>query len=500
MITEMVHPSLWLATSGSTNYPSLTNDVEVDVAIVGGGIAGLTAALLLKQMGKRVAVIEADRIVEGVTAYTTAKLTSLHTLIYDKLTQQFDTQTALAYGAANQAAIEMVAQLVDSYGIDCDFTYASAYTYTLRQGEVAQIEAEVRAAQNVGLPAQLVTETPLPFEIAAAVRFDNQAWFHPRNYLLALAQEIHGDGSYIFEKTLAKDIDSNDPCQVKTDCGTITATDVIIASHFPFYDKAFYFARLEPHFSYLMAMTLNGPVPEGMFIDTQSEHTLRRHVTDGQEMLLIGGQGHKTGQGGDTTERYQRIEEWARRHFSVKQILHRWATQDYTTPDEIPYIGRLTPTSRHLYVATGFKGWGMTSGTLAGLILADLITDRPNPWASVFDPNRFDLDSLPKFTKQNLNVANEFVKGYLLPKEDAPLPRGQGSVVDGPDGKEAHYHAEDGTYHRVSAICPHMKCVLAWNPAEKTWDCGCHGSRFGADGRVIHGPALSDLEAVRSGD
>jgi glycine/D-amino acid oxidase-like deaminating enzyme/nitrite reductase/ring-hydroxylating ferredoxin subunit len=467
----------------------------VDVAIVGGGIAGLTCALLLKQMGKRVAVVEADRIVEGVTAYTTAKLTSLHTLIYHELTQNFGAETAVAYGAANQAAIELVKQVVNRYNIDCDFTPAPAYTYTQDPQEVERIQREVEAAQRIGLPAHFVTETPLPFQVAAAVRFDDQAWFHPRKYLLALAEMIAGDGSHIFEQTLAQDVAEGDPCQVLTGRGRVTATDVIIASHFPFYDKAFYFARLSPHFSYLMAMTLHEPAPEGMFIDTSDSRTVRRHVMEGEEMLLVGGEGHKTGQGGDTNARYQRIEEWARRHFAVKTIHHRWATQDYATPDQIPYIGRMTPTSNHLYVATGFKGWGMSSGVAAGLILSDLIGGRRNPWTVTFDPNRIDLDSVGKLARQNLDVASEFAKGYLRPAQDAPLAPGEGRIVNGANGKEAHYRAQDGTTHCLSALCPHMKCVVNWNPAEQSWDCPCHGSRFAGDGRVIHGPALNNLEA-----
>lgn len=488
------NPSLWLATSESTDYPPLTADVNVDVAVVGGGITGLTTAYLLGAEGRSVAVVEADRIVEGVTGYTTAKLTSLHTLIYDKLTTDAGEDTARLYAQANQAAIERVADIVEARGIDCSFTRAPAYTYTVDPDEAEQIEAEVVAAQAAGLPAHLVRDTPLPFAVAAAIRVDGQAWFHPRRYLLALAEAIEAYGGRIFERTRALDVETDGPCHVRTEGGTVTARDVVVASHFPFYDKAFYFARLSPWFSYLTAMRLDGPAPEGMFIDTESQHTLRRHVDDDRELLLVGGQGHRTGRGGDTTECYRRIEDWARERFPVKEVLHRWATQDYGTPDDIPYIGPLTPSAEHVYVATGFKGWGMTSGTLAGMILTDAIMDRDNPWAETFDPNRMDLDSLGSLAKQNVATARELVSGHLRSTEEDALPPGEAAVVDGPDGKEAHFHAPDGTHYRVSAICPHMKCVLSWNPAETTWDCSCHGSRFGVDGRVIHGPSLEDLE------
>jgi glycine/D-amino acid oxidase-like deaminating enzyme/nitrite reductase/ring-hydroxylating ferredoxin subunit len=499
MMTKAVHPpgehrSLWLATSATTAYPSLAEDLHVDVAIIGSGIAGLTTALLLKLAGKRVAVLEANQIIEGVTAHTTAKLTSLHTLIYDYLNHHFGAETAFAYGTANQAAVELVARLVDQHQIDCDFSRTAAYTYTQAEEEIPQIEAEVRAAQAIGLPAQFVSKPPLPFPIAAAIRFEDQARFHPRKYLLALAELIDGDGSYIFEQSKALDVEDGAPCRVTTALGAVTAEDVVIATHFPLKDNAFYFARMTPHFSYLLAMTLGGPVPEGMFINTDSSHTLRRHFGEGQELLLAGGQGHTTGQGGDTVARYQQIEAWARKYFPVEQVLYSWATQDYQTFDRIPYIGRMTPTSHHLYVATGFKGWGMSNGTAAAMILTDLITDIDNPWAKFFDPNRMDLASAAKMAKANVNVATQLAKGYLSVDTAEQIPVGEGRIVAGKEGRVAIYRAPGGSEHRLSPICPHMGCVVNWNPAEKSWDCPCHGSRFQATGAVIHGPAHTGLE------
>lgn len=489
-----VNPSLWLATTPETAYPRLSQDVRVDVAVVGGGIAGLTTALLLKQMGKTVAVLEADRIVEGVTAYTTAKVTSLHTLFYAHLLEEHGQETAWLYGAANQAAIERVEQFVSELEIDCDFARTPAYTYTQSPDKVAKIRQEAEAAQSVGLPAHFVTGAPVPFPVAAAVRFDNQARFHPRKYLLALAQQIPGDGSYLYEQTEALSIEEDGACRVVTPQGTVTAADVVMATHFPFRDDAFYFARMTPHFSYLMALTLDEPVPEGMYINTDSSRTLRRHVSNGDELLVVGGEGHITGQGGDTEERYARIEEWARTHFAVRTLEYRWATQDYHTPDHIPYIGLATPTSQHLYVATGFKGWGMTSGTVAGMILSDLISGRANPWAKVFAPNRVNLDSLRSIAQQNLGVAKEYAKGLVTTGTDeSPQAPGTGRLVNGPHGKEAQYRDADGTLHRLSPVCPHMGCLLKWNPAEQTWDCPCHGSRFAGAGQVIHGPAHTSL-------
>lgn len=484
------HHSLWLATTPQTGYPALSGDLRVDVAIVGGGIAGLTTAILLKQRGKRVAVIERGHIAEHVTGHTTAKITSQHNLIYDHLIRSFDEETAHAYGAANQAAIEFVASFAASERIECDFRRAPAYTYTEKQSEVEQIEAEVKAAQKLGLPAEFVTETPLPIPFAGAIRFANQAYFHPRKYLIGMAQMIPGDGSHLLENTTAREFKEGTPCQVITDRGTVTADDVVMASHFPFQDNALYFARMSPNRSYLTAMTLNGPIPEGMYITVDARHTLRGHVTaEGQEYLLVGGEGHKTGHGGDTVERYARIEEWARQHFPVKQVVYSWSTQDYNPFDRIPYIGRSSPTSPHVYVATGFKEWGMSSGTVAGILLCDLITEQENPWAKVFDPNRVTLAGTKKLVEENLHVAKEFAVGYFSSPSHEDVPVGEGRIVEGDDGKVAVYRAEDGTLHTSSPICTHMGCIVDWNPAEKSWDCPCHGSRFSAEGEVLHGPA-----------
>lgn len=489
------HRSLWLATTPGTTYPPAESDVAVDVAIIGGGIAGLTTAHLLKQAGLRVAVVEANRIVESVTAYTTAKLTSQHNLIYDYLISTFGEETAFQYAAANQAGVELVARLVENYKIDCDFVRAAAYTYAAADKDVEKIEKEVKAANRIGLPAEYVTAVPLPFPVTAAVRFRNQAHFHPRKYLLALAQMLPGEGSYLFERTQALRIDEGEPCRVVTTRGTITAQDVVVATHFPFMDNAFYFARMSPYRSYVLAMSIEGTPPDGMFISTESDGSIRPQRVDGKEVLLIGGQGHKTGQGGDTVACYQRLEAWAREHLPmVRDVLYSWSTQDLETFDRIPYIGKLSPATAHVYVATGFKGWGMSSGSAAGILLTGLIRGQDTPWARPFDPNRINLAGIPEMAKENFNVAKELAAGYVLPKRDEAPPLGEGCIVDGPQGRVAMYHAEDGTVVRLSPVCTHMGCIVNWNPAEKSWDCPCHGSRFAADGHVIEGPAQRSLE------
>ena len=488
--------SLWLDTTPDTNFPAMPEGLTVDVAIVGGGIVGLTAATLLKEAGKTVAVIEAASIVQGVTGHTTAKVTSLHTLIYDHIINNFGEEKARAYADANQAAIEFIADTVERKQIDCDFTRTQAYTYTQAADEVEQLRSEADAAAKLGLPVTLTRTTPLPFPVQAAVRFDNQAQFHPRKYLLALGAELPGNGCHIFEQTRVLEITQGEPCEVVTQHGTIQARDVIIASHFPLNDKALYTSRLHPHRSYVLAVRVEEPTPPGMFIRSDSAYSIRTHPHPDGELLLIGGEGHKTGEGGDTIARYQRLEEWARRHWTVKSVEYRWSTQDNRTIDRVPYVGRAYPQDKHIFVATGFGGWGMTNGTASAHVLRDLVLGQENPWTQLYDPHRINLTGTAQFVKENINVAVHLV-GDRRPDDSADtVAPGEGKVVQTEQGNVALYRDENGTEHRLSPLCPHMGCYVQWNPAEKSWDCPCHGSRFSCEGKVIQGPAVGDMEEV----
>ncbi|HEX8748522.1 MAG TPA: FAD-binding oxidoreductase, partial [Pyrinomonadaceae bacterium] len=349
--------SLWIATTPETGFPRMEGDISVDVAVLGGGICGIATALQLKQSGMRVAVIEADRVVKSVTGNTTAKITSLHALIYDYLIKQFGEDKARLYGEAQQAAIERIASLVQEHGIDCDFRRTDAYTYTEREEELDQVKAEAEAATRLGLPAAYVESTPLPFPVKGAVKFTGQAQFHPRKYLLALVEKIQGQGSYVFEETRALDIKDEDPCRVETNRGTVTAKSVVLATHFPYHDPNIYFAAMHPGRSYVLGCRLDGPVPEGMYITAGEEdvHSFRSNPTDdGGAIWMVGGEKHKTGQGGPTIERYKRLELYARSRFNVSSIEYRWSTQDNNTVDRVPYIGKLSSGSKNLYVATGF--------------------------------------------------------------------------------------------------------------------------------------------------
>ncbi|MFC6768721.1 FAD-dependent oxidoreductase [Natrinema soli] len=508
--------SLWLATTPTTEYGPLEDGLEVDVAIVGGGITGLTAAIELTEAGRSVAVIEADRIVESTTGHTTAKLTSQHGLIYDTLLSEFGPEKARQYADSNEAAIDAVERRVDDEGIDCDFRRTAAYTYAASSADVDRIRDEVDAARRLDLPAAYVEETPLPFDVPGAIRFDGQAQFHPRKYLLAIAEEIHGDGSHVFEETRALEVDPGSPCRVETERGEVVADDVVVATHFPVLDRAGYFARMHPHRAYLLAVRVAETPLEGMFYSTDSPPATMRTYSpcasvgsgsdggdsDDGELLLVGGQSHKPGiDGPPTSERYRRCEAFAREHFDVESIEYRWSTMDYSPVDDVPFIGKIDPLSEHVYVGTGFKGWGMTTGTAAGMLLADLIVQGSSPWADVFDPQRFTPKASAKsFLEENATVGGSFVgdriKSLLAAlgaDGTADLPPGDARVVRRASQPVGLYREEEGTVHAVSATCPHMGCLVRWNDAEETWDCPCHGSRFTHEGEVLSGPAVEGL-------
>ncbi|MBE9099814.1 FAD-dependent oxidoreductase [Vacuolonema iberomarrocanum] len=496
------HRSFWIASTLQSCYPALVKDLHVDVAIIGGGLAGITAAMLLKKAGKRVAVLEAGRVAEGVSGHTTAKVTSLHHLIYASLLKDIGEDKARLYGESNQVAIEKMAALVRDEQIDCDFTREDAYTFAEASKHVDEIVAEAEAAKQLSLPASFVTETPLPFPVQGAVKFSNQAQFHPRKYILCLADKVHGDGSDIFENTRVKTVEGESPCQVQTENGyTVTAQDVIVTTHLPILDQGLFFAKTYPKRSYLIGARIDSAkVPDGMFIGMgENYHSIRAASMDeGGSLLLIGGEGHKVGEASDTEERYQRLATYARERFGIETVDFYWSSQDTVSFDKLPYIGRLTPMHQHTYVATGFSLWGMSKSTLSAMILSDLILGQSNSWANLYDATRPTPFVTQDSIKNNLDVGVHWVGDRFKGLFDGPekVRQGEGRLVTISGKKIAAYRDESGELHQVSAVCPHLGCIVDWNAAEKSWDCPCHGSRFSTEGDILHEPAVHGLALV----
>jgi glycine/D-amino acid oxidase-like deaminating enzyme/nitrite reductase/ring-hydroxylating ferredoxin subunit len=494
MPTTTARESLWLATSGDvTDYPSVTGDLRVDVALVGGGITGLTTALLLKREGLRVAVLEASRIAEGASGNNTAKVTALQATVYSGL----DAERAAVYAQANLAGVAELAGIVEREGIDCGLRRRPAFTYAINESERDSVAAELVAARAAGLAVD-DTEPDLPFPVYGSVRLDDQLAIHPVRYVRGLAAAVRGDGSEVFEHSRVHNVHGS---RVHTEGGSVSADHIVIATHAPLLDRGGYFAQLEAVRSYCVAARLrSGTLPRGLSI---SAGTPAWSIAATDELLVLSGQSHPAGERGIGPERYANLESFAREHWDVAEITHRWSAQDLVTYDGLPMIGGYLPGSHTVHVATGYRKWGLAMATAAGIILTDRITGRPNAWAGVFSPQRFTLPAAPRLLQLNAKAAMHLIGDRLRPPEvadPAEIPPGEARVLpDGP-GQTGVYRDHDGVLHAVSLRCTHLGCLVRFNAAETSWDCPCHGSRFDVDGGVLEGPANRPLPQKRVTD
>jgi glycine/D-amino acid oxidase-like deaminating enzyme/nitrite reductase/ring-hydroxylating ferredoxin subunit len=493
------NPSVWVETTRDALAAASagTPTGSYDVIVVGAGITGLSTALELAERGSRVALLEAGRVCSGVTAYTTAKVSSLHGLIYDGLVRHRGKELAQAYADANQAAIATVAAWVDRYGIECDFSRRPAYTYTTDASRVGEIEAEVEAASALGLPVTFTNETELPYAVQAAIRMDDQAQFHPRRYCLGLAAAFTSLGGQIFEDTRVTGVNDGSPCEVHIGDDRLTAAHVVLATHLPILDRGLFFAKTHPTRSYAMTARLRTAPPQGMYLSAD-QPTRSVRSAEGDTLVILGGEGHKVGQDPDTRERYAALEDWAQTEWEVDDIVHRWSAQDYVSGDGVPYIGRQLPGSR-IFVGTGFGKWGMANGTAAAGIIADQLENKDNPWSGAFRAARMAAPFTSKETyKENVDAVGGHLVGERLktlnPPDADTLAPGEGGIVKLDGDKVAAYRHEDGSITAVSPVCRHVGCLVSFNTAERSWDCPCHGSRYTLDGKVIQGPSVHDLE------
>lgn len=495
--------SIWNATETGTPYGRLDERPEaersVDVAIVGGGIVGLTAALLLKRAGRTVAVLESRRVAAQVTGGSTAKITSQHGLIYADLIDNHGLEKAQAYADANQEAIEQIATIAASLGVDCDFERKAAYVFSRTGNGVKEIEEEHEAAVRLGLPASMVTAAPISVPVAGGLRFEDQAQFHPRKYLLAVAAAVDGDGSFVFENTRVLDVQDGKRCRVIGDGFTLTARDVIVATNLPILDRGGFFTRAYPRAHVGMAARIDqGDAPEGMFICTdESPHSLRTWRNGADTYLIVLSASFVPGETENVTALFHRLATETQRDFKVRSIDYRWMTEDYDSMDGLPFVGKLTPISKHVFTATGFSAWGITNGTASAHLLADTILGKESPTASLYDSTRVKAAGASTFLRKNLSVGKQWIGGVIsrgAQSRPDDLQPGEGAVIELSGKKRAVYKDDEGRIHSRSAFCTHLGCLLTWNNLERTWDCSCHGSRFEREGRVLHGPATKDMD------
>ena len=458
----------------------LSKDISVDVAVVGGGMAGILTAYLLTKRGVDVAVLEAERIGSGQTAGTTAKITAQHGHVYARLIEQVGREHAEQYARINQAAIAEFERIIAQENISCDFEKRPAYLYSTR--ETAPLEAEYLAARSLSLPATFVQPGELPFPAAGAVKFSDQAQFHPLKFLKAVSEKLT-----VYEHSRVEKVE---PDALHTENHTVRARHIVFASHYPFVNKpGYYFARIHQERSYVVALE-DAPKLPGMYISMDDDgHSIRMHG----KTLLLGGENHRTGE--NIPGRYDALLESAAVMFPGAREVARWSAQDAITLDGIPFIGRYARSRPSWHVATGFMKWGMTSSMAAAMILTDDITGKRNRCATVFRPQRFSTAELPQLTRDGAQA----VKGLVLsaaPPEMAldALPAGHGGVVNAGGRKLGAYRDPAGKVYLVTTRCPHLGCELNWNQDELSWDCPCHGSRFAYDGRLLSGPAQEGIK------
>ena len=498
------HESVWPATATLPVYSPLRDDIHADVAIVGAGIAGLTTAYLLAQAGESVVVLDDGGIASGMTRVTTAHLTNALDDRYFEIERLHGQEGARLTADSHTAAIDKIEELVRKQKIDCGFERVHGYLFLAPGQEPRILDRELEAAHHAGLQGVSKLErAPLEsFDTGACLRFPNQAQFHPLKYLAALAQGIQQNGGLIFTHSHANSIEGGKPGRIKVGERDVTADHVVVATNAPVNDLVAIHTKQAPYMSYVVGGRVpRGAVHKALYWDAlDSYHYVRLAALDEtSELLIVGGEDHKSGQADDTGERHGRLEAWARERFPQMGALeYVWAGQVMETIDGLAFIGRNPLDKDNVYVVTGDSGMGMTHGTIAGMLLTDLILGIENPWTSLYDPSRKSIRAAGTFLGETLNMAAQF--GDWFAKGDVEsadrIANDTGAVLRRGLSMVAAYRDETGALHERSAVCNHLGCIVHWNFAEKTWDCPCHGSRFDKLGRVLNGPANRDLAEV----
>ena len=493
--------------AGTAPLPKNSLPQERDVVVIGGGITGLTAAVLLKRSGKRVCVLEKSRVGSGETGHTSAHLTCLTDLRPVELIRNFGEEAARLAWQAGAAAIDLIEQLVEDLNIDCGFRRVPGFLHAALRGtedESTSLREEADAAAKLGFAARYVPSTPVLGK--PGVGFADQAIFWPTSYLNALAAEIQGDGSLVCEEAEVTEVGDR-PTSVAVGDHRITCDEVVVATHVPLMGKSglvsatLFQTKLYPYSTYIVGAHLpKGTIPHGLYNDTSDPYYyLRVHPDGDRDYAIFGGEDHKTGQADNEEERYARLTDAFHKIFPGIPVDRRWSGQVIETNDGLPYIGR---TAERQFVGTGYAGNGLTFGTIAGLMAHDAVLNRPNPWQKLFDPSRKKVrGGLWDYLVENMDYPRYLVSGWLKPSQIRSadqLSMGEGAVLSENGKQVACSCDEHGHVTKVSAICTHMGCIVRWNKAEKTWDCPCHGSRFLANGEVIGGPAETPLEAIET--
>lgn len=493
--------SYWLDSyKNNYSFKSLDKDISTDVCIVGGGIFGITCAYYLTHKGFDVTLLDRDNIAQKVSAHTTAKITSQHGLIYKYLLDSFGLNQTKQYLSANEQAIKNIRKIIDEEKIDCDFEIQDNYVYTTKQNEISKIQEEYKALNSLGFKCDLLTSTPLPFETLSAIKFSNQAQFHPLKYIFGLVDKIIKNSGKIYTHSAVYDINQTDNgFTTYTSNNKVNSKYVILASHYPFINApGYYFLKMYQSTSYVIAVDTHEKLFDGMYVNIESPiFSFKTVPYKNKRLLFVGGADHKTGSKIDLSDSYNILENEVKKFYPNSEVLYKWNTEDCISLDKIPYIGEFSNLMPNMYIGTGFNKWGMTTSNVAANIIVDKILGKENPYEDVFKSTRFhpikNSEELGNMVKESVNsiILNKF----KIPEKDLDVIKNNtGAVLEYENEKLGVYRNENGKFFAIKPICTHLGCLLSWNNIDKTWDCPCHGSRFDYTGKSIYAPGIKDLE------
>ena len=498
--------SYWNKTAEKDNYPRLEKSLETDVLIIGAGITGITCAYCLAKKGLKPVVIEAGDLCDGTTGNTTGKVTIQHGIIYSPIAEKHGMDFAKGYAESQSGALEFVREQVKQQKIDCQLANNEAYLYASSEKDRDLLKKEYKIAKELGIDAEFYDSSEFPQENYGMLGFHHQAVIHPVRYVNALAKTAAALGAKIYCNTKAVKIDYDDEV-ITAFCDhdiEVKTNHLVQATQYPVYDGPnLFFTRLYAKRAYGIAVLPKGSWPDGSFVNTgEPVRSIRTHVENGKRILIVVGENHVTARGEDNTElHFRNLEQFAEQIAGKHELLAKWSAQDYDTPDQIPYIGRLSDNC-NIYVAAGYKKWGLTTGTLAGNMIADLITDGNCRYEEIYSRKRTDYSSsLGKTISEVFGPVGELVKSKFEKTESIKdLKRGEGRVIRFDGQKAGIYRDYDDTVTILDISCTHMTTELNFNSAERTWDCPAHGGRYAVDGRLLEGPPKNPLKILYQGN
>ncbi|TKK64328.1 FAD-dependent oxidoreductase [Ilyomonas limi] len=473
-----------------------------DVIIAGGGITGITTALLLQKSGKNCLLLESNTLGFGTTGGTTAHLNTLLDTPYNTIAKDFGEKNAQLVAKAAQDALNLISNNISTYNIKCEYQTQAAYLFSQNSQQDKELDEMFRATAHAGVQVSYVNEIPIPISFTKAFKAEGQGKFHPIEYLFALAKQFEEAGGTVLQHCRVTNWHDDENVTVETTLGKVEGRKLIFATHIPPGVSVLHL-RCAPYRSYAIAVELNDEnYPDHLTYDLYNPyHYYRTQEVMGKKYFIAGGEDHKTGHVENTEACFLKLEAYVRKYFNVKEMAFKWSSQYYEPADGLPYIGHMPGSQKgNIYAATGFSGNGMTWSHVAALVLCDMLTGVPSPYEELFSPGRIKpVAGFTAFVKENVDVAKEFVKGFFTRDKIeslSDLAHGEGKVANYEGEKIALYKDENGQLHAVSPVCRHLKCHVAWNIAEQSWDCPCHGARYNYNGKVITGPASTNLEQI----